>query len=441
MIRSLALMSVLMVSSPVSTSAEDALDRFSAERLAAMHEAVEALKSQRVEIPRTGSLREYRANLHVHSLLSHDSRGKIEDIVAAAKSVGTQILMFTDHTAATYDSFDDGHQGLREGVLLIPGAEARGLLVFPRESFRKFEASPVQDFSDVVRSRGGLTFVSHLEERMDWQLAGITGNEIYNTHADFKEEKRLIAAMKNPLWLVTASGLIRKYPQEAYSALHDYPADYLKRWDQLCQLAPHTGVSANDAHQNVGLVIRKIAGEKVRVEDPLGEKLIELPAAAVQPLLATLPPPDAGADPSILFKLQLDPYANALRHVATHVLMPELTQPALWEALEAGRAFVAFDWLANSTGFDAALYAGATRHELGSRLAWSDGLQLKARAPLPAHWKLIRNGEQIAEGSGRAFEHDIAESGVYRLELWLDVAGTERIWVLGNPWFVGNAED
>jgi hypothetical protein len=244
--------------------------------------------------------------------------------------------------------------------------------------------------------------------------------------------------MKNPLWLVTASGLIRKYPQEAYSALHDYPADYLKRWDQLCQIAPHTGVSANDAHQNVGLVIRKIDGDKVRVEDPLGEKLIELPAAAIQPLLATLPPPDSGADPSILFKLQLDPYANALRHVATHVLMPELTQPALWEALEAGRAFVAFDWLADSTGFDAALLAGDTRHELGSRLAWSDGLQLQARAPLPGHWKLIRNGEQIAEGSGRAFEHDIAEPGVYRLELWLDVAGTERIWVLGNPWFVGH---
>lgn len=406
-----------------------------------MHEAVEALKSQRQDVPRTGPLREYRANLHVHSAFSHDSRGKIEDIVAAAKSVGTHILMFTDHPAPTYDNFKDGHQGFRDGVLLIPGAEEKGMLVYPRESFQGFESSSPQEFSDVVRSRGGLTFVSHLEERMDWQLTGITGNEIYNTHADFKEEKRLIAAMKNPLWLVTASGLIRKYPQEAYSALHDYPADYLKRWDQLCQFAPHTGVSANDAHQNVGLVIRKIDGDKVRIEDPLGEKLIELPAAAIQPLLATLPPPDAGADPSILFKLQLDPYANALRHVATHVLLPELTQEALWDALEAGRAFVAFDWLADSTGFDAALFAGDARHELGSRLAWSKGLQLKARAPLPAHWKLIRNGEQIAEGSGRAFEHALAEPGVYRLELWLDVAGAERIWVLGNPWFVGRTTD
>jgi hypothetical protein len=82
------------------------------------------------------------------------------------------------------------------------------------------------------------------------------------------------------------------------------------------------------------------------------------------------------------------------------------------------------------------LVAGDARHELGSRLARSDGLQLKARAPLPSHWKLIRNGEQIAEGTGRAFEQAIAEPGVYRLELWLDVAGTERIWVLGNPFYV-----
>ncbi|WLD12105.1 hypothetical protein [Planctellipticum variicoloris] len=49
----------------------------------------------------------------------------------------------------------------------------------------------------------------------------------------------------------------------------------------------------------------------------------------------------------------------------------------------------------------------------------------------------VRSGEQVTAGTGRAFEFALEEPGVYRLELWLYVAGAERIWVLGNPWFVG----
>ena len=38
-------------------------------------------------------------------------------------------------------------------------------------------------------STGGLVFLSHVEERMDWEIKGMTGTEIYNTHADFSEEE------------------------------------------------------------------------------------------------------------------------------------------------------------------------------------------------------------------------------------------------------------
>src|SRR6185295_1376641 len=141
-----------------------------------------------------------------------------QEIVTAAKAVGTQVLMFTEHPAETYDFVADGHQGTKDGVLLIPGAEMKGLLVFPQQSVRGTEMAEVQEFSDLVRRRKGLTFLSHLEERMDWQIRGITGCEIYNTHADFKDEKRLVSALKNPLWLFTIAELFRKYPQEAFSA-------------------------------------------------------------------------------------------------------------------------------------------------------------------------------------------------------------------------------
>lgn len=414
-------------------TAVDALDRLSAERLEAVHQAVARLQAARQPLPRAGPFGEYRANLHVHSAFSHDSRGQIDQIVAAAKAAGSQVLLFTEHPADRYDFFTDGHQGLRDGVLLVPGAEMKGLLVFPRQSVRGFEAGPVQEFSDLVRGRGGLTFLCHLEERLDWELRGLTGVEIYNTHADFKDELRLATAFRNPLWLVGAADRLQRYPQEAFSALQDYPADYLRRWDQLCQLVPHTGVSANDSHQNVGLVVRLVEGGRVRIEDALGQKLLELDAralAAVRPI-----PADATAG-TVLFQLQLDPYENSLRHVGTHLLLGELSVAAVWDALQAGRAFVAFDWIADATGFDLAVHSGGQRHELGSRLPLAADLALHGRAPLPAHWKLIRSGTLLAESDGAEIQMHLTEPGNYRVELWLDVAGEPRPWILSNPFYV-----
>jgi len=416
-----------------AAAADDALDRLAAERLEAVQQSLVALKAQRRELVRPGPLQEYRANLHVHSALSHDSRGKIEEIVAAAKTVGTQVLMFTEHPAEHFDFFRDGHQGLRDGVLLVPGAETKGLLAFPRQTVRGFESAPAQEYSDLIRGREGLTFLSHLEERMDWELRGLTGVEIYNTHADFKDEKRLAAALRNPLWLVQAAELFRKYPQEAFSALHEYPADYLRRWDQLCERTPHTGIAANDAHQNVGLTIRLAEGQKFLVEDALDKKLLELDAAIVA---ALLPMPKDAKVGAVLFQARLDPYECSLRHVGTHLLMKELTTESVWDALNSGRAFVAFDWIADATGFDLAAETAGKRHEMGSRLRLATDLRLSGRAPLLGQWKLFRNGKLLAEANGPTYEARLVEPGIYRIELWLEVAGQPQIWVLSNPFYV-----
>ena len=140
----------------------------------------------------------------------------------------------------------------------------------------------------------------------------------------------------------------------------------------------------------------------------------------------------------VLFSLQLDRYEHALRHVATHLLMPELTQAGVWDALRAGRAFVAFDWLVDSTGFDIALQSDDMRHEMGSQLAWREGMKLVGQAPLAAKWKLFRNGElqAEAEADGQAFTADVTQPGRYRVEVWLDVVGQPYVWILSNPFYV-----
>jgi hypothetical protein len=322
---------------------------------------------------------------------------------------------------------------LKDGVLLIPGAESHGFLAFPTMSLSGLKTGTPQEFNDLVRSRGGLMFVSHLEERMDWKVQGVTGVEIYNTHADFKDEKKMIEAMRSPLWILQAADMIRKYPQESYSALQDYPSDYLRRWDELCETAPHTGVSANDAHQNVGMIARWVEGDKARVEDPLGKVLVELPLVTLPTSIVKREGKKEGDE---LFRLLFDPYENSLRHVGTHLLLTELNEKAVRESLEAGRAFVAFDWLADATGFDFAANNGQQRYEMGSQLAFAENLVLNATAPLPVQWRLLNNGKVVEESKGRAHRFNVAAPGNYRVEAWLDIAGEQMLWILSNPLYI-----
>ena len=426
-------LALVMLCFAASSVRSDALARLKPDKLEAVHQAVLALRSKWHKLPQAGPYKDYRANLHVHSSLSHDSRGTIEEIVAAAKKVGTSVLMFTEHPADHYDYFRDGHRGRKDGVLLIPGAETQGFLAFPKQSLRGLKAGSPQEFSDLVRRGNGLTFLSHLEERMDWEIRGLTGTEIYNTHADFKDEKNLHTALRKPLWLLSVVDLFRKYPQEAFSALQDYPADYLKRWDQLCEKAPLTGIAANDSHQNVGLVIRMKDKDTARFEDALGKKLFEMPLGALEPVSISGKGKKAG---DVLFRARLDPYENSLRHVGTHMLLKELSEKAVWEALEAGRAYVAFDWLADATGFDFCARTGENRYEMGSRLTFTSGLKLHARAPLPVTWKLLRQGKVVIETKGRYLNAPVTRPGNYRVEAWLPTAGEAMIWILSNPVYI-----
>ena len=75
--------------------------------------------------------------------------------------------------------------------------------------------------------------------------------------------------LKNPIWLMQSADLFREYPQEALSALLDHPAAYLRKFDDLCRTAPHTGVAANDAHQNVGVVVKLLDDGNALIADAL----------------------------------------------------------------------------------------------------------------------------------------------------------------------------
>jgi hypothetical protein len=140
--------------------------------------------------------------------------------------------------------------------------------------------------------------------------------------------------------------------------------------------------------------------------------------------------------------MQLDPYEISLRHAGTHLLVEDLTQEAVWDALEQGRTFVGFDWLADSKGVEVAIRdcsssaADPKQYEIGSQIPYRDELRLVGKSPLAAQWKIVRNGEKIAELEGDTMDIKLESAGIYRVELWLQANNEPRIWVMTSPFYV-----
>ncbi|MEX0679548.1 MAG: PHP domain-containing protein [Pirellulales bacterium] len=428
-----SVLGVVLAGACAQFAAGDALERIRPEKLRATHEKIEALKNERRAVSLSSGYDDVRTLLHVHSAFSHDSRGTLDEIIAAAKETGVRVIMFSEHPAGHYDYVDDGHRGMKDGVLLIPGAETRGFLAYPKRSIQNHQTNTPQEFSDLVRSTGGLVFLCHLEDRMDWEIANLTGTEIYNTHADFKDESKFVAALRSPLAMFSLMGAVKQYPQEVFGALLDYPADYLKRYDQLCQKSPHTGVSANDSHHNQAFRARLTEGGKVLLEDALGKKLAELDPEKLAPLKLLI----SGKQPGdLILDLDLDPYARSFHHTSTHLLVDELNEASVWQALGDGRAYVAFDWIADPTGFVFRADAANENWPIGSEVSTAEGLRLRAEAPLEGRFKLVRDGEVILQREGPSIDVPVEQPGVYRVEVWLSLAGEARPWILTNPIYV-----
>jgi hypothetical protein len=282
-----------------------------------------------------------------------------------------------------------------------------------------------------VLKTNGQIFLCHLEERMDWELKGLTGSEIYNLHADFKDETRLIKSMRSLTGLLALLPANRNYPQETMAALMDYPADYLRRYDQLCEQSRLTGIAANDAHHNNSIKGLVLEDGRLELVDALGKKLARIDPTKIPVLKPFLPNKLHPGETCVL--LDLDPYERSFRHVSTHLFLPTLTERAVRDALTAGRAYVSFEWVADPSGFNFQAVRGKEIYEMGSEIPFAKGINLRSVSPLPARFRLIRNGKEVHTALGRSYEHTVESPGNYRLEVWVNLADTPEVWILSNP--------
>jgi hypothetical protein len=418
------------------------VERLSLTRLAAVHADVEKLRARRVRVAPLPGLNDYRCILHAHAEDSSHTGGTLPEMLADAKKAGVHAVLLTDHFRPPRDFIDGRWRGLKERVLFIPGSETHGFLIYPTKSILSRMDLKGKDFIDTVTVGEGMIFLSHIEERPDHPLDGLTGLEIYNRHYDAKRDKTslLALAMKltDPKQLAELQEAVRRYPDELFAFQCDYPKAYLDKWDEGTRHRRLTGVAANDCHHNQVFLVKMVDAETVLIGTNVDQdKQMRRVTATLRPGIREMTKGHKPGD--VLARLDTDPYCIAFRNSATHVLAPRLDEATVRAALKAGHAFVAHDWMGDATGFHftAAGPRGEQAAIMGDEVKLADGLKLMARLPLPARVRLLRHGKEVAISEGKAeFAFAVKEAGAYRLEAWLELDGELRPWIFSNPIYV-----
>lgn len=422
------------------------IERMNLERLRAVNADKLKIQKSRQTVKLQTGFGDFKAILHAHAEDSAHTGGTRPELLAAAKRVGVKIVMLTDHVRPPKDFINDSWRGLREGVLFIPGAESEGFLVYPQrsiiqahinKSFKSREEYIQLVKAPVGQDRGDI-FLSHVEEKGDWDTSQLDGLEIYNIHSDLLDEAEFVSwlqgAFTNPDRLKQLETALEEFPAETFGALQDYLPTIIAKWDRDLPSHPLTGVAANDCHHNQVFTVKAVAEDAIEVTafpDP-PRKITTRQAPRIAEMLPKAQKDRKAGD--VISRLDFDPYERSMTFVATHVLLKELNETSVRQALRQGHAFVAHDWLCDATGFAFIAERNGKRiGVIGDEVKLEKGLKLRLAAPAAGTIKLFRNGQLIQEAKANKLDFVVNEAGVYRAEIWLTLDGEQRPWIYANP--------
>ena len=343
---------------------------------------------------------EYIGAIHMHTTHS-DGTATHAELARIAAAAGLHFLIVTDHNVYVPDV-----EGWYDNVLLLVDQEIHDeervpegshLLVFDVDQDLSAHAKDPQRLIDAVRAAGGFCFLAHPFERaaaysgesdlnwLDWDVSGYTGLEIWNTMSEFKS---LVHSLPRALLFAYFPDLGLRGP---------FP-ETLARWDELLAAGERVAaVGGPDAH---GTVYRK---------GPLERAIL--------------------------------PYDWLFRAVRLHILTEAPFQHDLdhdrqqvYDAIREGRSFIAYDWIADATGFRfAARTPDGRQATMGGELSFDGRAELEVIAPRRAELRLVRHGQVVARRHGRWLRHTATEPGAYRVEAYRRHRLLRRGWVFTNP--------
>lgn len=352
-------------------------------------------------------MQEIVVNLHMHTRYS-DGSGTHRDIVRAAFKAGVDAVIVTDHNVLV-QGFEGYYREQNRRLLMLVGEEIHDqdrdpqknhLLALGADRELATFADEPQLLINKVREAGGLAFLAHPNDPaaptfgetditwVDWSVQNFTGIELWNA----------LSELKTVVPTKLHGALYAFYPQlVAHGPL---PAT-LARWDELLNNGQRVvAIGGSDAH---ALHLRM------------------------------------GPISRVIF-----PYEFHFRGINTHVILPEpfsgdvsADKRLLFEAMAAGRCFVAYDLPASTRGF---LFTAQGREKtalMGDEISAQGGVTLQAYLPGAAEIRLIKDGGILRlYPSQQTCTHITTERGIYRVEAYRNYLGRKRGWIFSNPIYV-----
>ncbi len=367
--------------------------------------------------------------MHVHSYLSHDSEGTLNDLVSAAKSDGIDFIFLTDHPRYQLDTFPRGYQGNFDGVLIEPGSEKHGYVCWPLDSMIIDLKTDPDTIAKNVVQQGGIIFFSHTEEKRNWGNPWYQGMEMYNFHTDTKDEKLL----PNILNFIVNG---KKYRQWALREMFNEQTTILARWDSLNNYRHMVGFSAIDAHENQNFRARYISDGQVEWVGP-NAKIIDTAKVTVLNRWLFHEPDENGW----IFRLMIDTYKEGFNYITNYVLAESHSVTSISNNIKKGHLYTAFKSLGDAKGFNyfSKNLGGETNAIMGDSISINKIVSLNAVAPLPGQFRLVYNGEEINSSTIDNYNYTWEgplKKGAYRLELHIPLKGKYVPWIYSNPIYV-----
>lgn len=356
------------------------------------------------------SMHEYVLNLHMHTRYS-DGHGSHGDIITAAQRTGIDAVFVTDHNVLVQgiEGYYPKNENEEKKILLLVGEEIHDqtrkpqknhLLIMGANRELTTIAEQPQHLIDAARNAGGLTFLAHPFDAsapkfgeddiswVDWDITGFTGIELWNGLSEFKS---LLKTYLGAFFYAYFPKFIATGP----------PKESLAKWDELTSNGTQmVAIGGSDAHA--------------------------LPVSM-------------GPLKRILFQ-----YDFHFRAINTHIYTEdELTgevesdKTQIIEALKMGRAFIGYDLPASTRGFRFTAHSSDGIAWMGEKIPLEGGITLQIRLPQPASIDLIRNGELIKSTQPRdTYSYTVRDTGVYRVEVYLNYLGKKRGWIFSNPLYI-----
>jgi hypothetical protein len=347
----------------------------------------------------TNDMSEICGAIHIHSTYS-DGETTVPGIIAAAKAVGLDYIVITDHMRL--DAKIDGYEGNHDGVWVVVGYEHNDsdnknhYLALGTEQVVA-EQKNQQKYIDDIRKAGGVGFLAHPSEYRHyfrrypaypwtmWQVNGYNGIELWNQMSEWVENLKGWQSYSRIL-----------FPRRF---LKGVPTDLMKRWDKLNETRFVSGIGGIDAHSyrfKIGFLTKRIFPIKVELKGIRTHILLKQPLPAAD-------------------------QTNALKNIIN--------------GLSNGNGYFSNYRRGDAKGARIYAWDNLNQCHLPGRNPTTIQLPASIEVTLPATADvfLMHHGSVARRESGKHISFKIKEKGIYRIE----VRRRDQAWIYSNPFPIG----